>query len=237
MVVTDIFDEAIGVADAMFAAGADFGARLDGDTPLHLAAETGQVKMVAWLLDKGADVNARNGCEHPPDALCSSGQFADWQPFDRERSGGLVCTGCEHDGQTPLHAAQRSQHAYDVSSLLLARGADVRATDAAGRTPLHVAARLSPFNQDSRVLCGYGADPTVRDREGKRPMDLALETGASVEGQPVTGSSERSAWLAPNGGCARLAARAAAGTPVPADQVDAAWREYMCGRDSQWCAQ
>jgi ankyrin repeat protein len=235
--VSDLAGGSTEMAQALLDAGADFNARLDGDTLLHLAAATGDLPMMTWLLDHGAGVNARNGCEHPVEAICGSGKFAEWQPFDRRREGGTVCTGCDREGQTPLHAAQRSSRAYEGSTLLLARGAEILAVDGAGRTVLHVAGQDGKMSQDSRVLCAYGADPSVRDRAGKTAADLARESSAAntVDRYSATGPSELPGWLAPGGGCAQLAARARPGTPVPVEDGDAAWRAYVCTRDAQYC--
>ena len=172
--VSDLTGGSIELAETLLAFGADFNVRMDGDTLLHVAADTGDLPMMTWLLDKGADVNARNGCEHPDEAICNSGAFVDWQPVDRRRASGTVCTGCDHDGQTPLHAAQRSSRAYEGSTLLLSRGADVHAFDAAGRTALHIAGQEARGSQDPRVLCAYGADPRSATARGKyRQISLA----------------------------------------------------------------
>lgn len=236
-VVSDPTGGSIELAETLLAFGADLDVRMNGDTLLHVAAETGDLPMLTWLLDKGADVNARNGCEHPAEALCNSGAYADWQPADRRRASAAVCTGCDHDGQTPLHAAQRSRRAYEGSTILLSRGADVHAVDAAGRTALHIAGQAAAGSQDPRVLCAYGADPTQRDRDGKTPADLAREAEVtkSVDRYSQTGPGELAGWLQPAGGCASIAARARPGSPVPADDVDAAWRAYTCTRDAQYC--
>jgi hypothetical protein len=229
----------IELAETLRAFNADFTLRMDGDTLLHMAAEAGDVPMMTWLLDHGSDVNVRNNCEHPEEAVCPSGAFEDWQPFDRRRaSSPTMCQGCARDGQAPLHAAQRSIHAFEGSTLLLARGGDVHATDAAGRTALHVAAQEARASQDPRVLCAHGADPTHRDRSGKTPADLARESdlAKSVDRYSSSGPGELAGWLQPGGGCARIAARARPGAPVPMEAVDAEWGAYVCTRDPSYCA-
>ena len=211
--------------------------RMDGDTLLHVAAETGDVPMMTWLLDKGADVNARNGCEHPEEAICNSGEFADWQPFDRRRASGTVCKGCDHDGQTPLHAAQRSSRAYEGSTLLLARGADVHAVDAAGRTALHIAAQEARASQDPRVLCAYGADPLSA---------TAAERHRQIWPAKATSRSQSTAFARadPASSPAGFNPRAAVpGLPPAPARVARAHRGrgrrvggVLCTRDAQYCA-
>lgn len=220
--------EGTAMADVLSAAGGNFGVRLEGDSLLHLAAEEGNAAMVEWLLVKGADINDRNRCEHHAEAVCSSGQFAGWQPFDRLRTAGVPCSGCDHDGQTPLHAAHRpGSSGSHVIALLLSRGADVHAVDARGRTALHLSG-------GSRLLCGFGADPGVRDRDGRTPADVVRESVGSQYDQRA--ADDLQGWLAPGGGCAQLAQRARTGTPVPAAEVDAAWNAYVCSRDPRACA-
>lgn len=223
------------MAEVLFAAAGNFGVRLEGESLLHLAVEEGNAAVVAWLLDKGHNVNERNTCDHDAEAVCSTGQFAGWQPFDRIRTAGVSCSGCEHEGQTPLHAAHRPGPSYpsvilareaDVIPLLLARGADVHAVDARGRTALHLSG-------GARWLCGHGADPGVRDRDGKTPADIVRDGIGSRYDR--SGADDLQGWLAPGGGCAQLAQRARAGAPVSALEVDAAWRAHMCSRDPRFC--
>jgi Ankyrin repeats (3 copies)/Ankyrin repeat len=237
VVVSDITGGSTELAETLLAFGADFKVRLNGDTLLHLASQTGDLAMMTWLLDKGADINARNACEHPAEAICGSGEFDGWQPSDRRRDSGTVCRGCDHEGQTPLHAAQRASRAFEASTLLLARGADVHAVDVAGRTALHVAGQSASGSHDPRVLCAYGADPAARDRQGKTAADLAREADAakSVDRYSSTGPGELAGWLQAGGGCSQIAARVRPGAPVPMDDVDAAWRAYVCTRDAKWC--
>lgn len=51
--------------DALAAAGADLTVRLNGRTLLHLAARDGNLEVVIWLIDRGADVEASNDCPAP----------------------------------------------------------------------------------------------------------------------------------------------------------------------------
>jgi ankyrin repeat protein len=236
-VASDITGGSIELAETLLAFGADLNTRLNGDSLLHLAADAGDLPMMTWLLDKGVDVNVRNGCEHPAEARCGSGEFDNWQPADRRRVGATTCKGCVNEGQTPLHAVQRGSHAYEGSVLLLARGADVSAVDAAGRTALHVAGQEASTSHDPRVLCAYGADVTARDRKGRTASDLAREAelAKTVDRYMTTGPGELADWLQPGGFCSQIAARARPGAPVPADEVDVAWRAFICKRDSKFC--
>ena len=153
---------------------------------------------------------------------------------DRDAASVVACNGHSRSG----YAAQRSIHAFEGSTLLLARGADVQATDAAGRTALHIAAQEARASQDPRVLCAYGSDPMQRDHSGRTPADLARESelAKSVDRYSSSGPGELAGWLQPGGGCARIAARGRPGAPVPMEAVDAEWGAYLCTRDAKYCA-
>lgn len=104
--------------------------------PLLDAANDGDVRRVARLLEAGADVNTRS----------KAGMTAlHWALFSN--SAGVAALLLEHGadvnardnhGRTPLHFA--AEHGDDrFAALLLEAHADVNARDAAGRSPLHIA--------------------------------------------------------------------------------------------------
>ncbi len=69
-----------------------------------------------------------------------------------------------NNGNTPLHAALAGNHKM-VAGLLIGRGGDVNATDAAGWRPLHLAAANN--NIDAiKALVAQGADVAAGQRRG-----------------------------------------------------------------------
>jgi ankyrin repeat protein len=78
-------------------------------TPLHEAAEAGQLEVVTWLLDHGANPNTRT-IAHPGEA----------------------------GAYTPLHLGVQNGH-LEVSKTLLQRGANIDAKTSDGSTPLIIA--------------------------------------------------------------------------------------------------
>jgi ankyrin repeat protein len=78
-----------------------------------------------------------------------------------------------HEGNMPLHAALAGRGVGRISTALLARGADVRATDAGGHTALHHAA----FRDDAglvNTLLAHGADPAAKNRQGQTALAIAV---------------------------------------------------------------
>src|SRR5262249_62270999 len=91
------------------------------------------------------------------------------------------------NGNTPLHAALAGNHKM-VAGLLIGRGGDVNATDAAGWRPLHLAAANN--NLDAlKALIAQGADVGAGNGEGR--------TGRSPP--PESKHRETAAFLPPHG--------------------------------------
>jgi ankyrin repeat protein len=76
----------------------------------------------------------------------------------------------------PLHAAVAGDAPLELVRALLARGADVNATQRGGFTPLHGAAQNGNLAL-VRLLLEAGADPAARSQGGKTARDFAAEAG------------------------------------------------------------
>jgi ankyrin repeat protein len=89
---------------------------------------------------------------------------------------------------TPLHAAVAGGHP-EVSVFLIARGADVNATDAGSHTPLHIAAENGQLSVVEALLA-RGADPHAVDAEDKTPLSRAAARNhtALVDAMNLKGS-------------------------------------------------
>jgi ankyrin repeat protein len=136
-------------------------------TPLHYAASVGNAKMVKFLLERGAKVNARDSERDTPLLLAIADNYV---PLNGDpggfRSPGaievvklLIGAGadvaarrgvppgvCSSDSDYPLHkvvhmANADGAKALELTRLLIAAGSPVNVTDCEGATPLAVALR------------------------------------------------------------------------------------------------
>lgn len=195
--------EPVPMLEALVAAGARLDVRRNGRTLLHDAASQGNVAVAAWLVDRGADVNAANDCSD----------------------------GCAESGRTPLYDALRS-HSNQMIPLLMSRGARVDAAGADGRTALHVVAANGGLG-GAFILCRLGADPARKDAKGKTPHDLALSQTppADATGSPPDDPAALPDWLKPAGGCEEVAALARQrGSPVSEDDARVVYGRHACAR-------
>jgi ankyrin repeat protein len=181
-----------------------------GITPLMYAAEIGSLDAMRLLIDRGADVNARN-------AFGSTALM--WSVADPNRVRLLLDHGAEvntvaRSGRTALIIAAFTNPSAEVVRLLLAKGAKVDVMDTRHVTPLNAAT----FGNDTAaagLLLEAGADIQTSDTfigltplmnaAGNRNVDavkMLLAKGAAVnavsktEGLPKiqTGTVEFGGW-------------------------------------------
>jgi len=165
------------ISRLLLAAGADVNAT-DGDcrTPLHWAAEHGNVGAAAVLLGHGAHVNARDWMDRTPLHWATVGNSVGVPAL-------LLAYGADvnvrdRDRATPLHLIIVGDNAREVGALLLEQGVDLSARDVWGRTPLHTAASGGEptFVQ---LLIAHGADVNALDARENSVLDRA--TGQEVK--------------------------------------------------------
>nr|XP_005574771.1 PREDICTED: ankyrin repeat and SOCS box protein 18 [Macaca fascicularis] len=133
----------LGCAQALLEHGASV-QRVGGkgrDTPLHVAAQRGLDEHARLYLDRGAYVDARNGCgETALSVACGAARRPDEHGRCLRLCALLLRHGAEADARdederSPLHKA--CGHAsHSLASLLLRHGADAGALDYGGASPL-----------------------------------------------------------------------------------------------------
>ena len=133
---------------------------LNLDPPLTLAIKGGHLEVLAFLIEKGADVDLPgfNGGVTPLHAAAWQGRI--------EACRRLIDAGADFrrkttPGWTPLHYAARHSR-LEIISLFLELGCDIDARTTKGITPLHLALELST-PKVALQLIDSGADVLILD--------------------------------------------------------------------------
>lgn len=139
------------------------------------AAEQGQTRCVEVLLDKGANINARDSVGNTALIVSSEHGHTDTvRCLLAKPSCDVNCAGTY--GLTALHRA--AWHAYnDITALLLQAGANVNMCDQAHETALHVAAQRGNIEVTRLLLQRNDLDVNRRNMFGRSALMRAVEAG------------------------------------------------------------
>ncbi|KAK7487236.1 hypothetical protein BaRGS_00021464 [Batillaria attramentaria] len=176
----------------------------EGNTLLHVAADTGDLDVVKIAVKSGASLTARNNRGQNPPQLaavrreqeetqaptgknCIGDLHNACRDGDEDTVKVLLCAGVSLQdkggtgGSTPLHVACKANQA-DIASLLLSLDAVVNVKDDRGYTPLHCTCKFgqSPFAQ---LLIQHRADVNMKDNRGCTPLHYACMRGQTQTGQ------------------------------------------------------
>jgi ankyrin repeat protein len=136
------------------------------------------VKTVKLLLDKGADINARN--EEGATLLIEAAGFGRLAIVKMLIQKGADLEARSNNGGTALHAAAcdcalaTMPDTYDVVKLLLEKGAAINAKDNEGYTPLMIASGGGVVKTDIvRLLLENGAKTRLKNARGETAISIA----------------------------------------------------------------
>jgi ankyrin repeat protein len=166
----DIFDMLLDVDDINF----DSTVKVTERSALMFATSAGGERFVQALLDKGADVELRDGDGNTALMLAAKNGLMDiLQVFLNHKNASL--DRVDNEGRGVSHYACANGH-VDIVYFLHERKVDWHCVDHNGMTPLHHACR---HGQETiiKALIEYGADVMIQDKLGKTPSDLALQHG------------------------------------------------------------
>jgi ankyrin repeat protein len=176
----------------------------NGCTPIISAAESGELRVIDWLITQGADVNAQNA--QRATALLQALWFHRIDCAKRLLRAGADPNLADDELRTPLLSAAtmgyrsvavdlftprarvateepKSTDGYiEIATLLIEHGADVNARNEDGVTPLHQAARwgTEAHQEMCELLLSRGADINCIDRDGSSgvtPLQAVRQTG------------------------------------------------------------
>ncbi|MFP3033743.1 MAG: ankyrin repeat domain-containing protein [Wolbachia sp.] len=123
-----------------------------GNTLLHWAAFNGRLKIVEYLIEKGADVNVK------------------------ERNGFAPLHLAVQGGNNILFTLSAPNKHLKIVEYLIGKDADLEAIDNDERTPLHLAVEGSNFNT-TRLLIEKGANVNAKEKNHWVPLYLAVKDG------------------------------------------------------------
>lgn len=131
----------------------------------------GHTEAVRLLLDRGADVHARDDRDGrtPLYIACECGHA---ELVEALLDHGADVNAPDNFDVTPLHVAGKTGR-RDMMRLLLEHGADVNARNCNSQTPLHWTC-ICAWPETARFLLSHGADPSALDYGGWTPLRHAM---------------------------------------------------------------
>ena len=162
-----------GVVEALLIGGAEVEACLEGNTPLMVAAESGNRATAQVLLDQKALVEARDGNNRMALHLAAANGHGHIVELILDRGADMEAK--ENNKQTALHLAAANGHNL-VVQLLIDRGADKEAKNNEGQTALHLAA-ANGHNSAIILLVDGGANKEAKDALGWGALHVAAWHG------------------------------------------------------------
>ena len=148
-------------------------------TPLFLAAANGNLDILSYLFEQGANVNASSSADffwltrklpwHTPLIVALKNGHNDAFTFLIDKGADVNLQ--DHVGYTALHHAVESKN-FDAVSCLVHNGADINLFTSYKDTPLMLACQS--HNMDAvNFLLNKGADVNLQDRDGKSALHFA----------------------------------------------------------------
>jgi ankyrin repeat protein len=156
---------------------ADVGPLASGNTPLHIAVRYvwESEKIAKLLIDRGADVNAKNKWGKTPLHDAVGGGNVSLSTVKLLVEKGADVNAKSNSGETALYCYGAARN-LEVARFLIEKGADVNAERFDGQTPLHVAVGNMGSIDVVKLLIEKGANVNARD-SGRTPLHIVAKEG------------------------------------------------------------
>ncbi|GFS56364.1 hypothetical protein NPIL_568051 [Nephila pilipes] len=144
----------------------------DNWTPLHYAAQEGQLGVVRFLISKRANVHAKNTYGAKPIHIAAMGGSQEIIEF--LLSNGASVDDTNKNGETPLHYAA-SEGRLEIVKFLIDKGANINAKDiVTGKKPIHSAAKSGHKNVIEFFLISRKINVDDTDDCSATPLQYAI---------------------------------------------------------------
>ncbi len=145
----------------------------DGQTPLHMAVIDGQQGIVEYLIEKGAQINAKDISGTTP--LHEAVRYGRTEIAKMLLAAGANVNAQDSLGKTPLLIITPQDAQLETYQLLIKYGGNPNAKDLYGDTPLHIATMTGVSTDILSCLYSAGADVDERNKAGVTPLSMAVE--------------------------------------------------------------
>ena len=146
------------------------------ETPLHLACYKGHLNVVKTLIERGADLSARNWQNAPLVRVAAIGGHKNViEALTSQFGCNLNDTGFQ--GRTILHLACEFGHVELAEILITEFGLDPMCVDDNKYTPLHYAALGGHLSVVRMLVSQHNADLNARNNQNDSPLHLAGRCG------------------------------------------------------------
>jgi len=143
----------------------------NGDPPIHYASYRGNIELIKYLVENGADINVKNDKGLNVMHLASQGDspaslvyFKEYHNFDY--------TLTDNIGSTPLHWACYTSSEFSFQFLLSFENINLNVQDNDGVTPLHCSV-MAKKGSIIKKLLQNNVDKTIKDKKGRTAYDLS----------------------------------------------------------------